>query len=134
MLRHLQVRQDPPRRWPHHGLPLPPDMQMQAVSPKEVADECIAYTKTARLSARAGEVALVAIATYAPELPLEEYRAAIKREYRKRNPECGSVFLLFVLPILANLISHWLIKWFSHKSDSEIRRMTMDAATSLASR
>ena len=99
----------------------------------EVADEAVRYTKTGRLSSRAADVALVAIATWDEKASLAEYRHRIRTEYRRRNPECGSVFLLFVLPIIANLISHWIIQWISRKSDGEIRDLRNEARLSLGS-
>ena len=100
-------------------------------SAKEVADEAVRYTKTGRLSARATDVALVAIVVWDEKASLAEYRSRIRTEYRKRNPECGSVFLLFVLPLLANLISHWIIKWISRKSAGEIQDLKSEACATL---
>ena len=98
---------------------------------QEVADEAVRRTKTGRLSARATDVALVAIVVWDEEASLQEYRSRIRAEYRRRNPECGSVFLLFVLPILANLISHWILKWISKRNAGEIRRLKNEAFNTL---
>jgi hypothetical protein len=76
-------------------------------------------------------VALVAIVVWDEEASLQEYRSRIRAEYRRRNPECGSVFLLFVLPILANLISHWILKWISKRNAGEIRRLKNEAFNTL---
>jgi hypothetical protein len=76
-------------------------------------------------------VALVAIVVLDEEASLQEYRSRIRAEYRRRNPECGSVFLLFVLPILANLISHWILKWISKRNAGEILRLKNEAFTTL---
>lgn len=100
---------------------------------KEVADEAVQFTKTGRLSERATDVALVAIAVYDEEASLAEYRSRIRTEYRRRNPECGSVFLLLVLPIIANLISHWILKWISRKSAGEIADLRNEAYLTLGS-
>jgi len=100
---------------------------------QEVADECVRYTKAGRLSDRATDVALVAIVVWDEEASLAEYRSRIRTEYRRRNPECGSVFLLLVLPLLANLISHWIIKWISKRSDGEIRDLKNEAFLTLGS-
>lgn len=98
---------------------------------QEVADEAVRYTKTGRLSGRAADVALVAIVVWDEKASLQEYRSRIRTEYRKRNPGCGSVFLLFVLPIIANLISHWIIKWISKRNDGEIQRLKSEAVATL---
>ena len=100
---------------------------------QEVADEAVRYTKTGRLSSRAADVALVAILVWDEAASLQEYRSRIRTEYRRRNPEAGSVFLLFVLPIIANLISHWILKWISRKDAGEIRRLKSEACATLGS-
>jgi hypothetical protein len=76
-------------------------------------------------------VALVAIVVWDEEASLAEYRSRIRTEYRRRNPEAGSVFLLFVLPILANLISHWILKWISKRNAGEILRLKNEACNTL---
>jgi len=101
------------------------------VRAQEVADEAVRYTKTGRLSSRATDVALVALLVWDEEATLQEYRSRIRTEYRRRNPECGSVFLLFVLPIIANLISHWILKWISRKDAGEILRLKNEAFNTL---
>ena len=98
---------------------------------QEVADEAVRYTKTGRLSSRAADVALVAIVVWDEKASLQEYRSRIRTEYRRRNPEAGSVFLLFVLPIVANLISHWILKWISKRSDGEIQDLKSEACATL---
>lgn len=99
---------------------------------KQVADACITDTRTGRLSARARDVALVAICEWDEALSLRDYRQRIRDSYARQNPECTSVFLFFVLPILANLISHWIIKWISNRTACEIQRLKMEASQSLA--
>jgi hypothetical protein len=76
-------------------------------------------------------VALVAIVVWDEEASLAEYRSRIRTEYRRLNPGCGSVFLLFVLPILANLISHWILKWISKRNAGEILRLKNEAFNTL---
>ena len=98
---------------------------------QEVADECIKATKTGRLSARAKDVALVAVLVYSEKGTMSDYRHRIKAEFVRRNPEMGSVFLFFVLPLLANLISHWILKWISNRNAGEIRRLKMQAFDAL---
>jgi hypothetical protein len=98
---------------------------------KEVANECIRETKTGKLSARAKDVALVAITCYSEQGTLSEYRDRIKTEFKRRNPGMSPVFLFFVLPLLANLISHFIIKWISRRNAGEIQRLKMEAFDAL---
>jgi hypothetical protein len=94
---------------------------------REVADRCIQQTGAARMSDRATEVALIAI-VHADE-DSRVWRRRIRDEYRQRHPECGSVFLLIVLPILVSLISQWLGKWL-FKETAEVRGALRDQAAS----
>lgn len=98
---------------------------------KEVADACVKHTKTGRLSARARDVALVAICEYDPSLSVSDFRQRIRESYEAQNPECGSIFLLFVLPLIANLVARWIWKWISNKDDGEIQRLKSQARSSL---
>lgn len=100
---------------------------------QEVADEAVRFTRTGSLSERATDVALVAILVWDEKASLAQYRSRIRAEYRRRNPDCGSVFLLFVLPIIANLISHWILKWISKKDAGEILTLKTEAFDTLAS-
>lgn len=99
---------------------------------KEVADDCIRQTRTRKLSARARDVALVAICEYDPSFSVQDFRKRIRESYEAQNPECGSVFLLFVLPIIANLVARWIWNWISHKDAGEIQRLKMEAFHTLA--
>lgn len=99
---------------------------------KEVADDCVRKTRTGRLSARARDVALVAICEYDPALNVAGFSKRIRESYEAQNPECGSVFLLFVLPIIANLVARWIWNWISHRDAGEIARLKMEAFHSLA--
>ena len=98
---------------------------------EQIANECVSATKTGRISARAKDVALVAITVYSEEGSLAQYRERIKAEVRRRNPGLGPVFFFFVLPLLANLISHWIIKWLSKENAGEIRRLKTQAFDAL---
>lgn len=99
---------------------------------EEIANECIESTKTRRISARSKDVALVAITVYSEEGTLSQYRDRIKAEFKRRNPGMGPVFLFFVLPLLANLISHFILKWLSQENAGTIRRLKTQAFDALA--
>lgn len=100
---------------------------------QEVAEEAVRYTNTGRLSVRATDVALVAILVWDKGASLQQYRSRIREEYIRRNPECSSLFLLFVLPIIANLISHWIVKWISKKDAGQITDLREQACRTLGS-
>lgn len=86
-----------------------PQWQMQ-LEAEQIAERCVRATKTHRLSHRAKDVALVAIMLL-PEEEEGSYRQSVIREYRRLNPQCNPFFIYFVLPVLANLISSWMIRW-----------------------
>lgn len=94
----------------------------------EVADICLVESGARGLSERAKDVALVAIAV-APDgaISMREYRRRIKETYVAEHPECGSVFLIFVLPVLISLISNWIAKWIIDRKDaSSLRRQAIE--------
>lgn len=76
---------------------------------QDVANDCLHHTQAEKLSGEAKEVTLIAIACANPNL--KKWRRQIKACYRTRHPECGSIFLIFILPLLISLISNWLAKW-----------------------
>lgn len=73
---------------------------------ERLAADCAAETGADLASDRAHEIALIAIAASCGDR--QEWKAAIKQEYQRRHPECGSVFLVIILPIIVNLIVRWL--------------------------
>jgi hypothetical protein len=61
---------------------------------------------------------------------MREYRRRIKERYCETH-ECGSVFLIFVLPLLISLVSNWIAKWIlTHKDITRIRQEACAALTS----
>lgn len=101
-------------------------MQTEA---EQIAERCIRATKAHRLSIRARDVALVAIMLL-PQEDCGTYREQIIREYRKRRPKCGPFFIYFVLPIIANLISTWMLRWIL-KREHGVARLRAEAFDSL---
>jgi hypothetical protein len=81
----------------------------------ELADKCANETGAARMHGRAKEIAMIAIACATPDMPA--WKRQIRKRYREQHPECGSVFILVVLPILVSLIAQWLGKWLFHRDD-----------------
>lgn len=66
-------------------------------------------------------------------LPEEDdgtYRERIVSEYRRRFPG-NPFFVYFILPLLANIISSWLIRWISNR-ESGIKRLRAEAFDALA--
>lgn len=96
---------------------------------RQIADECVSQTGAARMSDRAQEVALLAIVYHQPDR--RAWRRRIKDAYRERHPECGSIFLLVVLPILVSLISQWLGKWIFSETMEVRGALVTQAASAL---
>jgi len=94
-----------------------------------VAEACAAESGANTLSDKAKDVALIAIACATPDK--KAWRRKIKENYRKRHPECGSVFLIFVLPLLISLISNWLAKWIFKESLGDLDAMRAEALNAL---
>lgn len=56
-----------------------------------------------------------------------ELRTRVRETYIQASPERGSFFLLFVLPVLVSIISNWVVKWISNRSDMRsIRSQAFD--------
>lgn len=56
-----------------------------------------------------------------------ELRTRVRETYIQASPERGSFFLLFVLPVLISIISNWVVKWISNRSDMRsIRSQAFD--------
>jgi hypothetical protein len=98
----------------------------------KVAAECVRRTRANRISSHARKVALIAIMLSPDgEVDAPAFRKQIREEYARRY-ECGSVFLVIVLPILINLISAWIIRWLSNRShDLNLRRLRTEAFDAL---
>ena len=95
----------------------------------EVADQCLYESGARGISKHAREVALVGLLVV-PDgaVSMREYRRRIKETYLKANPECGSFFIIFVLPVLISLVSNWIAKWILNRQDMKtIRSQAFDA-------
>lgn len=98
----------------------------------KVAAECVRRTRANRISKHARNVALIAI-MLAPEGEVDEkeFRKRIKDEYARRY-ECGSVFLVFILPLLIQLISAWILRWLNNRHHGlNLRRLKTEAFDAL---
>lgn len=73
---------------------------------ERLAADCAGETGADLASDKAHEVALIAIAVACGNR--QQWKAATKEEYKRRHPQCGSVFLLVILPIIVNLVVRWL--------------------------
>ena len=129
MLRPVQVRNHHARRRPQDSLPLPAHLQVPPMSASEVADQCLRESGARGLSAHAKDVAMVALMLLPNgAISLREYRRRIKQVYLFARPEHGSLFVLFVLPVLVSLISNWIVKWILNRTDLKaIRSQAFDA-------
>lgn len=56
-------------------------------------------------------------------ISMREYRKRIRMNYLRMHPECGSFFILFVLPVLISLASNWIAKWIIDRADVAAVRM-----------
>jgi hypothetical protein len=79
------------------------------------------------MSGHAEEVALIALATASPDM--RAWRRSIRSEFRSRHPECGSILLMILIPIIVNIISAWLAKWIF--KDAHLERMKAEARSAL---
>lgn len=99
----------------------------------EVIDQCLYESGARGLHARGEEVALVGFMV-APtgEYKMRDYKKKIKETYLKVSPERGSIFLIFVLPIIISLVSQWIAKWILNHTTSELMEMKSQAFATLA--
>lgn len=102
---------------------------------EEIADLCLAETGADRLSKHAREVCYVSM-LHANTAGMKPHKAKVRKVF-KDSGEYGSVFLIFVLPVLISLVSHWLARWLWSDSRTEVEIRTMkcqafDALTELS--
>lgn len=85
---------------------------------EEVVEKCLYESGARGISKHARNVALVGLLVV-PDgaIGMREYRRRIKETYIKANPECGSFFLIFVLPVLISLVSTWISRWIINRTD-----------------
>jgi hypothetical protein len=95
----------------------------------EVADICLVESGARGISKHAKELALVGLLVV-PDgaISMREFRRRMKETYLRTHPECGSFFIIFVMPILISLISNWIAKWIINRTDMKtIRSQAFDA-------
>lgn len=97
----------------------------------EVAARCAQETGASRLSKHGEEVALIALATANPDRP--QWKRTIRQEFRARNPQCGSILLMILLPILINLVTAWLAKWIFSEHPTSLDHLRTEATSALKS-
>lgn len=100
---------------------------------QEVIGQCLYESGARGIHAKAEEVALVGFMV-APtgQYKMRDFRKKIKETYLQVNQECGSVFLIFVLPILISLVSQWIAKWILNHTTAELKEMRGQAFDYLA--
>lgn len=100
---------------------------------KEVTEQCLYESGARGIDSRAEEIALVAMAL-APEgaFRMKDYRRRIRETYLSTDAQHGSIFLIFVLPILISIISQWIAQWIVNRTTAEVAEMKSQAIASLA--
>jgi hypothetical protein len=106
---------------------------MPAVFASRLAEQCADESGAGRLHQKAVEVALIAIQTCTGE-DRQAWKRAVRNAYRQSHPECGSFFLIFVLPVLISLVTQWLSKWIFKQDIAVIEALREQAATDLGLR
>lgn len=104
---------------------------VQRLQASEVADLCLFESGARGISKHSREVALVGLLVV-PDgaISMRTYRRRMKETYLRMHPECGSFFVMFVLPVLISLVSNWIAKWITNRKDMRtIRSQAFDALT-----
>lgn len=94
-----------------------------------VADQCLYESGARGIHSKAREVTLIGL-MLVPDgaISMRTYRKRIRETYLNLNPEAGSFFVIFVLPILISLISNWIAKWILNRTDlMTIRSQAFDS-------
>lgn len=95
---------------------------------EEIAEQCLYESGARGISRHARDVALVGLLVV-PDgaISMRQYRRRIRETYLQANPECGSLFMLVVLPVLISLVSNWISRWIMSRTDArEIRSQAFD--------
>lgn len=98
---------------------------------EEVVDLCLYESGARGISKHSREVALVGL-MLVPDgsISMRQYRRRMKETYLRMHPECGSFFVMFVLPVLISLVSNWIARWIINRKDVKaIRSQAFDALT-----
>jgi hypothetical protein len=101
------------------------------VQAEEIVRHCLRDTGARGISKHSEEIALLGL-IYA-QVGGRQRKALMKESFIRGNPEVGSVFLLFILPILISVISAWITKWILNRTDLKtIQAQAYDALTELS--
>lgn len=102
----------------------------------EIVTQCLRETGARGISKHSPELAYLGlIYAQAAVLDRRSYRAKIRGAFLRSHPEVGSVFLVFILPLLISLISNWIIKWILNRKDlTRIQGQAYDALIALSPR
>lgn len=98
-----------------------------------LTEQCLYESGARGIDSRADEVALVAMAL-APEgaFKMKEYRKRIRETCLSTDKKYGSIFLIFILPILISIISQWVAKWIVNHTTQDLMEMKAGAIATLA--
>lgn len=102
----------------------------------EIVNDCLYETGARGISKHSPELAYLGL-IYAKDAVESRrvYRSKIRSAFLRGNPDVGSVFVIFVMPMLISLISNWIIKWILNRKDlTRIQGQAYDALIALSPR
>ena len=95
----------------------------------QIVAQCLYETGARGMSKHSPELAYLGL-LYAQDRAM---RRKMRTAFAKSHPEVGSVFLIFVLPLLISVISNWIVKWISNRTDlPRIQGQAYDALIGLS--
>lgn len=95
----------------------------------QIVAQCLYETGARGMSKYSPELAYLGL-IYAQDRAM---RKKMRTAFTKAHPDVGSVFLIFILPILISVISNWIVKWISNRTDlPRIQGQAYDALIGLS--
>lgn len=96
----------------------------------EAVNACLRETGARDMSKYSKEIALIGLMHASLANNKKAFRRRIRQTFIDRNPNCGSFFLVFILPLLISIISNWIVRWiFNRKDLPAIATQAFDALT-----
>ena len=92
---------------------------------QQIAMRCAQETGAARMSKHSEEVALIALVTANEDMPA--WRKTVRKDFRDRHKECGSILLMILIPIIVNLVTAWLAKWIFKEHQVSLAHIQWEA-------
>lgn len=95
----------------------------------QIVAQCLYETGARGMSKYSPELAYLGL-LYAQDRAM---RKKMRSAFVRSHPQVGSVFLIFVLPLLISVISNWIVKWISNRTDlPRIQGQAYDALIGLS--